>query len=446
MAIKRLFTLLSVVALFVACSEGENGENPTPTPPKGEIGKVTFSDITADYEPMSERSQKRGVSFNWSNLEDIELMGDKISWYYNWGPDPSYAPADDALTEKGVDFFPMAWNGNFSADRIRNYKQKHPECEYILGFNEPNLTDQARMTPSQAAEAWVPLRELAQELGMKIIAPAMNYGTLSGYSDPIKWLDEFFQLVPISDVAGIAIHCYMGSAQSMKSYVQRFYKYNLPIWMTEFCAWEQNIGNPDDQLRYMSAALHYLEADPNVERYAWFMPRGVPENQYPHYALLTNTRPYALTNLGVAYMNFPILGNTTSFKIGEVIPAVGYYTTHADASATTNEWVKAPYVRTTQDDGGILDIYSFLKGQWMEYHIDLDAPVSRLYLRYAAYLDSEITITAGKKSYTISLPSTGDDNIYKTAMLTCDIPASAEVLRLTGVKGNLTLNWLMLRK
>lgn len=446
MAIRRFITLFSALSLMVACSEGSNGENPSPTPPDAEEGKVTFSDVTADYEPSSERSQKRGVSFNLVNLEDIELMGDKISWYYNWGANASYAPADEALTAKGVDFFPMAWNGNFSAQAIRSYKESHPDCEYILGFNEPNLTDQARMTPTQAAEAWVPLRELAQELGMKIIAPAMNYGTLSGYSDPIKWLDEFFQLVPISDVAGIAIHCYMGSAQSMKSYVQRFYKYDLPIWMTEFCAWEQNIGDPAAQMRYMSEALHYLEADPNVERYAWFMPRGVPEEQYPHYALLTNKKPYSLTNLGVAFLNFPILGNTTSYNVGDVIPAEGYFATHADSSAESSEWVKTPYVRPTQDEGGVLDIYGFLKGHWLDYHLDLDSAASRLYLRYAAYIDSEITISVGKKAYTIALPATGDDNIYKTAILTCDIAASAERLRIENIKGNVTLNWIMLRK
>ncbi len=444
---KRLLTVLVAAALCSACSDEGNNENPSPNPPDVETGEVTYSDITADYEPLACRSSKRGVSFNLTNLEDIDLMGDKISWYYNWGPDASYAPADEALTAKGVDFFPMAWNGSFSASRIRAYKQAHPECEYILGFNEPNLTDQAHMTPQQAAEAWVSLRELAQELGMKIIAPAMNYGTLSGYSDPIKWLDEFFQLVPISDVSGIAIHCYMGSAQSMKSYVQRFYKYNLPIWMTEFCAWEQNIGSPADQMRFMSEALHYLEADPKVERYAWFIPRGsVPEQAYPHYALLTSTKPVELTDLGVTFINFPILGNSESFNLGEVIPAEAYFATHADEKATTSEWVRLPYLRPTEDEGGILDVYSISKGHYLDYNLSLNGKASRLYLRYGAYIDSEVIVTAGDTSYSIALPATGEDNIFKTAILTCEIPASAKTLRVECNKGNFSLNWMMIRK
>ena len=60
----------------------------------------------------------------------------------------------------------------------------------ILAYNEPNLTDQANMTPTRASELWPNLVAVAEKLGMRLTSPAMNYGTLAGYSDPEVWLDD----------------------------------------------------------------------------------------------------------------------------------------------------------------------------------------------------------------------------------------------------------------
>jgi hypothetical protein len=169
---------------------------------------LLFASCTGEFQYQPEqhqnRSAKRGVSYSFQIPEDANLLGTGVSWFYNWGPNISES-VNTATQTAGMDYFPMAWNGNFNADQIRAYKAAHPECEFLLAYNEPNLTDQANMTPAQAAANWPALKSLADELNMKIISPAMNYGTLSGYSDPIVWLDEFFKLIPIDDVDGIAV-------------------------------------------------------------------------------------------------------------------------------------------------------------------------------------------------------------------------------------------------
>lgn len=439
----KIYKLLGLILciLVVGCSD-DPAEQPIEIPPTPE----DVSGIRLSYQLTQKRSQKRGVSFNFQMEEDVTLLAQGVSWSYNWGPAQNGNSIVEAMNKENVCFFPMAWNGNFSAERIRQWKQSHPECEYILAFNEPNLTDQANMTPQAAAAVWPPLKALADELGMKLIAPAMNYGTLANYGDPIKWLDEFFSLVPISDVHGIAIHCYMASPSALKSYVQRFYKYGLPIWMTEFCAWESSVQSATAQARFMAQSVAYLESDPNVAGYAWFIPRGsADENQYPYYALLTKSRPIDLTPLGRLYVNLSSLDRSAKFAIGDVIPAEQYCDSHATQSATAKEWVNYPALQLTTDATGILEISDLFNGQWVEYNITSSDTAERdLWVRYTSPIETTIEIEIGAKTSTFTFEKTGDYN-WTTKSLRLTIPEGDNTLRFKVVKGRVNLNWLSVR-
>lgn len=440
--LNRIIVTLSIALLAVGCSD----ENVTP-PPIDDPTPEDVSGIRLNYQLSQQRSQKRGVSFNFNLEDDVRLLSEGVTWSYNWGPSQGGNNIVSLMTEKGICFFPMAWNGNFSAERIRQWKMEHPESEYILAFNEPNLTDQANMTPQAAAAAWPPLKALADELGMKLIAPAMNYGTLANYHDPIKWLDEFFSLVPISDVHGIAIHCYMATPSSLKGYVQRFYKYNLPIWMTEFCAWENTVGSPEAQARYMVQSVSYLESDPNVAGYAWFIPRGSSDpSQYPYYALLTNSRPIDLTSLGRIYCNLSSLDKSVRFSAGDVIPASQYRNCNAAEMATSAEWVNFPGVQLTTDATGILEISELFNSQWVEWAITSpDHRERELYVRYTALVDTEVEITIGEQTSTHQFEKTGESN-WITKSIKVMVPEGENNLRLKVVKGRMNLNWLSLRE
>ena len=295
----QLVGILSLALVFWSCTPSDTPEK---TDPADETNVV-------DVMP---KSAKRGVSFNFNQLPDLPLLSPYISWDYNWGN----TPMDDAAAwfdANEMDFCPMCWNGNYSADKIRAFVAAHPKTKYLLAFNEPNLTDQANMTPSKAAELWPPVVALAKELNLKLVSPAMNYGTLAGYSNPIKWLDEFFSQpgVSINDIDAIAIHCYMSSPSAVQGYIEMFEKYNKPIWMTEFCAWDPAPSGYPTQMDYMCAVLNYMESRPSVQRYAWFMPRmsgkveSVPYNQ-----LLTHDYPAELTELGKMYCYFSPMDTT----------------------------------------------------------------------------------------------------------------------------------------
>lgn len=395
------------------------------------------------------RSAKRGVSYDFSIVSDAQLLGSAVSWFYNWSPDISSTLNTEVVNNK-IDFIPMAWNGAFDATRIRNLKMLHPECQYILGFNEPNLTDQSNMTPTAAAEKWVSLAALAQELNMKLISPAMNYGTLSGYGDPIVWLDEFFDKVPLSSIDGIAIHCYMGNARTMASYVKRFKKYGKPIWLTEFCGWEtSSIKDVSSQINYMSEAVNFLECNPDVARYAWFIPRssGVLES-YPYMQLLTKTMPYDLSPLGKVYANMSTFDKVTYYPERQQIPAESYSSTNTEAEVIAGNWSTPVHFRPTTDVDGVLDVIEFNTDMWLEYLVETTKITThRINLRYASLYNATIEIYIdGTHATIISLPKTGADNVWQTATATVPMNPGKHTLRIKNSSGGTALNWISITK
>lgn len=432
-AFKSAILAVLINLLFAACGT-DAPNNPTDDPvvnPK-----------------QQQRSVKRGVSYSFSIIDDAKLLGPGVSWFYNWGPDIS-STLNTAVVGNKIDFIPMAWNGGFDANRIRSFKALHPECEYILGFNEPNLTDQANMTPTVAAEKWAPLAALAKELNMKLISPAMNYGTLSGYGDPIVWLDEFFTKVPLSSIDGIAIHCYMGNASALASYVKRFKKYGKPIWMTEFCAWEKNITSVAAQMNFMSEAVNYLECNPDVVRYAWFIPRGSGAvESYPYMQLLTKTTPYDLSALGKVFVNMSTLDKTTYYPERQQIPAESYSSTNTEADIKAGNWNTPVHFRPTTDVDGVLDIIDFNSDMWLEYMVETTTIQSpKINLRYTSLYNATIEISVdGTVAATISLPKTGTDNAWQTATTSLPMSVGKHTIRIKNTYGGTSLNWVSVTK
>jgi hypothetical protein len=47
------------------------------------------------------------------------------------------------------------------------------------------------VTPQHAAQMWPQFEAVASQAGAKIVGPAMTWGTMAGYEDPVVWLDAF---------------------------------------------------------------------------------------------------------------------------------------------------------------------------------------------------------------------------------------------------------------
>lgn len=380
---KKIGYCICVLSLMLSACKSNEPASPSPSAPTRSV---------------MAKSIKRGVSFNFSSLIDAALLSPSISWSYNWGNDQLQEIAE-WYDMANVMYCPMCWNQNFNAERIRTYVKAHPSTQYLLAFNEPNLKDQANMTPTQAAQYWPDVVALAKELNLKLVSPAMNYGTLSGYSDPIKWLDEFFEQpgVSIGDIDVISIHCYMGSASAMEGFVERFRKYSKPVWLTEFCAWETGISSVNKQIAYMCAALNFLEQSDLVERYAWFIPRAsMAVTAYPYMQLLTHTDPIELTTLGQLYTQFSTFDKQAYLPLSSVVSAHLYVgLSNIGSVLALDETDNTPYVSSVSGNN------------WFEYQINSDG-TQPLCVTYQSLSDNQVQLMIdGAVVAEITLPKMG---------------------------------------
>ena len=333
----------------------------------------------------------------------------------------------------------MCWNGSYSPDRIRAYVAAHPKTKYLLAFNEPNLTDQANMTPAQAAALWNPVVALAKELGLKLVSPAMNYGTLAGYSNPIKWLDEFFSQpnVSIDDIAAISVHCYMTSPEALINYIEMFAKYNKPIWLTEFCAWwdDSGKGSAEQQVNYMSYALNYLEQSSLVQRYAWFIPRYKSENSFPYMQLLTNGSPSELTKAGNVYCMFSSFDKNVYMDIQSGFDASQYI-------ATSDYDIQ---IRPSTDSYEGLMIQALAQNQWIEYQISLSQDASQVQFRYSTLANTTIAVYIdGVVVNTCDLIKTNSLDDWETASCACSLTKGTHKLKIVNMSTMFNLSRISL--
>jgi len=387
------------------------------------------------------RSAKRGLSENsFRYVSQIEPLVEGSCWYYNWGNTPNSA---ETAGYDGIEFCPMAWNGSYNAESIRNYCKSHPQAKYLLAFNEPNFTNQANMTPGAAAEAWPALKALADELGLKIVAPAMNTSPNPPYQDPTKWFDEFVALVGKDAFDYVAVHNY-GGLQAMKNIAGRFHeRYGKDVWVTEFCLWPDE-GNanayvePESQIASMVSTVEWLEKTPWIFRYAWFKPVGLTNSSKgPNYGLLVPKNgegPRELSEQGYVYTYMSDFDADVWHPAGQYIAAAEYIASSAVSLGKSADTDCPLPIEISRFNAGATVDWQFDVPAAGEYVFELTVSGQGEPTRFDPTL-SLVEVNAdgseGAELYparTFTLP--GDDAVYSTINMSVTLGAGHRTLRL----------------
>lgn len=397
----------------------------------GELSNSSKTHIFVDENHGQTRSEKRGLGYGHHSVEDFDAISKGISWWYNWSHKPDVL-IENVLSNYDVEFAPMAWNGGFDDQAMRDYIATNPEVKYILAFNEPNFIDQANMTPSQAAAEWHRLEAIADEFDLKIVSVAMNFcghcvtenGTT--YYDPIAYFDDFFAACPDCRVDAISIHAYMQDVGGVEWYVNLFKKYNRPIWMTEFSAWEDTT-TLEEQKRFLIQTVDYFENDDDVERYAWFTGR---RNGHPYNGLFDYRQSGILNELGSIYVNMPVHGDASVHNLPKLVEAENY--------ASMN----GIRLEETLDSQGFLNVSNVEAGDWIEYNLVSAGGDFDLALRVASEVGGTINVLVnGQQQATINVSAAGGLQAWETATGSFELPAGSHKVRLV-FNAEINLNWV----
>jgi hypothetical protein len=307
----KLFACSVAAGSLSACGGGGGGSssgvvstpaaNPlTPTPP-----------VTSPAQPpgATSKSAKRGIAYDLASAADLAVLSPGVSWWYNWGAQPNSGVPSDYVTRYGMDYYPMLWNDQFDAAVVEAFLAAHPEVGYLLLMNEPNLTDQSNLTPQKAAQIWPSYEAVASRTGVKLVGPAITWGTMTGYSDPVVWLDAFYAAYQAANggrspqIDYLAFHWY---DYGLGGQLDRLTKYGKPFWVTEMANWHsQNDGAQIDTLAKQQAQMTDMvatcESRADVFRYAWFTGRINPD---PHFTSLLGADGQ-LSALGKLYLSLP---------------------------------------------------------------------------------------------------------------------------------------------
>ncbi|QDS71676.1 hypothetical protein FKW77_008023 [Venturia effusa] len=202
---------------------------------------------------------KRGIAYNSPSLAKL-LIG-KSQWAYNW------ASVNGGLAS-GVEFLPMLWGagtektGTWVKDATAGIAAG---ATALLGFNEPDHTEQANMSPQAAATAFKTHMTDNFAGKAKLVSPAVTNG---GGSMGLGWLKSFMSLCTDCKIDAIAIHWYDSSSNVdyFKQHIQDAHsQFGLPIYLTEFGTTDGN-----DQA-FLAAVLPWLDSQDYVQKYAYFM-------------------------------------------------------------------------------------------------------------------------------------------------------------------------------
>ena len=379
-------------------------------------------------------SPKRGFGGPVSDMADLQAVAN-CAWYYNWGQSPANTIVNDV--KDYIDYTPMAWGASYNEAALRTYLTNHPEVKYLLGFNEPNFIEQANLGPVAAAQLWPALESIADDFGLELVSPALNFSYSGGaviengieYTDPIQYLDDFFAALPEgSKVDFIAIHGYFDNAGALPWYIGLYDKYDKPLWLTEFnhsAGWVSETS----QQNYMVEALDYLENEPKVFRYAWFLSRSTQENTN----IYTTGETGVLTDLGLIFTNMSSYDSEYYHQTDAVIEAEHY----VDMSGV--------HLITVEDNEGILAAHDFDSGDWMDYNISIETAGNyNVSIRITSVWESSFSIYEGEDLLgTFTTPNTNGLETWQTYDLggLMSLTTGNHTLRIVTHDGGWKLNW-----
>jgi len=252
---------------------------------------------------LAATSPKRGLVYvpNPRYLEDDNIWvrpGSPLTWYYNYGPNPSKAFANTNLH-----FVPQLWgmppsSGTSFLSSVQSQLTGGANITHVLSFNEPDgdfSTGGSKLAPDQAALIWQRELEPLRASGVKLGLPSVT-----GSPRGLDWLAAFSKACGGKCTGDFIPTHWYGNFEGMASYlgqVRSVYP-NLTIWVTEFAYDNQPLQATQS---FFNTSTGYLDGLDFVTHYSYFGSfRSSVSNVGPNATMLNEDGK--LTDIGSWYL------------------------------------------------------------------------------------------------------------------------------------------------
>lgn len=388
------------------------------------------------------QSRKRGVSANHLGPADFAVLATGVSWWYNW----HHTTSDTKPKNVRMEFIPMAW-GDRPEDLagLEKYLAAGNRPRQILAINEPNLKDQAFISPERAANLYGRVNAIAQRYHIPVCAPQMSIGSAPDASiqayDPLEnkeltytfmvpYLKAFFHFTAKARVSvpAVGIHPYTNTG-GLKGLTELTYReFKRPVWVTEF-------NNSDESWdmeairTYMIQTVDFMERSPYVAGYAFFKERVKGR---PKISLLAD-EPGKLTLLGEAYVSMPVHDADLYYRIPGRLQAENYVR------------MDKTEIESTTDADGFAQMTSLEPGALLAYNVQVDkAGTYTLQFRMTGE-PGQVEVLKGDKVLA-SVPPSPNSNGWYTVTTNIPLSTGAQTLHIRlGSKGQV-INWISFTK
>lgn len=257
-----------------------------------EVVTATNSIVQNWTQAVNRIYPKKGLASGFATHPGYSALFAPVSWSYTWA-----RQFTNTFTSLGINhvFNPMQW-GDFSGDHglaspppaahLREL-QANPKPVHFLGFNEPDGSTQAAMTPDRAIDRWPRL----EALNTPLVSPVS-----AGFSN--GWQADFTNQANAFGYRRdyTAVHWYSApNSTALINALQNYYtSFGRPVWLTEFSntRWSGGATWTEKQsYDFLAEFLWRAESLPWLRRYSLFLYQegGSPDSPDPAAAPRSNS-------------------------------------------------------------------------------------------------------------------------------------------------------------
>ena len=254
----KLLTGFFLIFVFTAlASRATSADSPTPTPESRSPKRAPVSQFYL-FVPLVQgyhAAPKKGAALTYQDCSSATAV--KATWEYSWSPSPPNCV--------GIENIPMIYGASDMNATLGGNSQ------WVMGFNEPDSTSQANLTPAQAASLWYQIEKKYPD--RKLLAPAPSGADANWVVDFRNAYISAYGIPPRLD--GLAAHCYAWYASQCIPFVQQFESWAsswgvAEVWVTEFSFATTSPSSPSQSVQQAQTFISWMEGQPQVTRFAWF--------------------------------------------------------------------------------------------------------------------------------------------------------------------------------